>query len=123
VKEKVCGFLPSFLTSTSKCPIIKTFALKQFSVHNMYHPLILCGRASLRKGKSHVAVAGEFVHDFPGYEKCPDFIKDLQDMPKTTRKPLPQQFVPCDGVSASELLVIYIKSASIANNNDSRSVI
>jgi hypothetical protein len=76
----------------------------------MYHPLILC-RESLRKDKLHVAVAGEFVHDFPGYEKCPDFIKDLQD--KTTRKPLPRQFVPCDGVTASELLVIYIKSASI----------
>jgi hypothetical protein len=76
----------------------------------MYHPLILC-RESLRKDKLHVAVAGEFVHDFPGYEKCPDFIKDLQD--KTTRKPLPRQFVPCDGVTASEPLVIYIKSASI----------
>jgi hypothetical protein len=85
----------------------------------MYHPLILC-RESVRKDKKYVAVAGEFVHDFPGYEKCPDFIKDLQD--KTTRKPLPRQFVPCDGVTASEPLVIYTQSASIANNNDSRSV-
>jgi hypothetical protein len=90
----------------------------------MYHPLIVC-RASLRKDKVHVAVAGEFVHDFPGYEKCPDFIKDLQDMPKTTRKPLPRQFVPCDGVTASEPLVIFIKAASIPNKimtHDSRLV-
>jgi hypothetical protein len=90
----------------------------------MYHPLIMC-RTSTRKGKEkngdlHASVAGEFVHDFPGYEKCPDFIKDLQA--KTTRKPLPRQFVPCDGVTAAEPLVIYIKSASIPNNNDSRSV-
>jgi hypothetical protein len=65
-------------------------------------------------------MAGEFVHDFSGYEKCPDFIKDLQD--KLTRKPLPRQFVPCDGVTASEPLVIYIKPPSIPNNNDSRLV-
>jgi hypothetical protein len=85
----------------------------------MYHLLILC-RASVRKGKSYVGVGGEFVHDFPGYEKCPDFVQDLKD--KTTRKPLPRQFVPCDGVTAEEPLVIYNQSASIANNNDSRSV-
>jgi hypothetical protein len=86
----------------------------------MYHPLILC-RASVRKDRVHVAVAGEFVHDFPGYEKCPDFLNDL-NKEKTTRKPLPRQFVPCDGVTAAQPLVIYTQSASIPNNNDSRSV-